>query len=104
MGSGFAIERETLPEVEGSGMPTSIHSLILVLNAETIICILMLVFVYNTVSHPSFAQLILSCHHQCCFNCGLFTVHRNARIASAVLAISILSVCHMPALCQNDCT
>ena len=38
----------------------------------------------------------------------IFTARHNARIASAVLAIAIpsvgLSVCHMPVLCQNDCT
>jgi len=38
----------------------------------------------------------------------LFTARRNARIASAVLATAIssvcLSVCHTPVLCQNDCT
>jgi len=46
----------------------------------------------------------------------LFTAHRNARIASAVLATAIPSVClsvrpsvrpsfrHTPVLCQNDGT
>jgi len=38
---------------------------------------------------------------------SIFTVCRNARIASAVLATAIpsicLSVCHTPVLCQNDC-
>ena len=38
----------------------------------------------------------------------LFTARRNARIASAVLAIAIPSVCpsvrHTPVLCQNDGT
>jgi len=29
---------------------------------------------------------------------------RNARIASAVLAAAIPSVCHTPVLCQNDGT
>jgi len=37
-----------------------------------------------------------------------FTARRNARIASAVLATAIPSVCpsvcHTPVLCQNDCT
>ena len=36
----------------------------------------------------------------------IFTARRNARIASAVLAMAIpsvrLSVCHTPVLCQND--
>jgi len=43
----------------------------------------------------------------------IFTARRNARVASAVLAMVISSVCpsvsvrpylHMPVLCQNDCT
>ena len=42
----------------------------------------------------------------------IFTVRRNARIASAVVATAIpslcpsvrLSVCHTPVLCQNDGT
>ena len=38
----------------------------------------------------------------------VFTAHHNARIASAVLATAILSVClsvhHTPVLCQNDGT
>jgi len=34
----------------------------------------------------------------------IFTARRNARIASAVLAIAIPSVRHMPVLCQNDAT
>ena len=41
----------------------------------------------------------------------VFIARRNARIASAVLAMAIpsihlsvcLSVCHTPVLCQNDC-
>ena len=36
----------------------------------------------------------------------IFTARRNARIASAVLAMANpsvrLSVCHTPVLCQND--
>ena len=28
----------------------------------------------------------------------------NATIACAVLAIAILSICHTPVLCQNNCT
>ena len=43
-----------------------------------------------------------------CFGRVIFTARRNARIASAVLAIAIPSVCpsvcHMPVLCQNDGT
>jgi len=42
------------------------------------------------------------------FYIRLFTARRNARIASAVLAIAIPSVCpsvyHTSVLCQNDCT
>jgi len=38
----------------------------------------------------------------------VITARRNARIASAVLATAIPSVCpsvcHTPVLCQNDCT
>ena len=40
--------------------------------------------------------------------CAWFTARRNARIARAVLAIAIPSVCpsvcHTPVLCQNDGT
>jgi len=39
------------------------------------------------------------------FNDSSFTTARcNARVASAVLAIAILSVRHTPVLCQNDWT
>jgi len=35
---------------------------------------------------------------------AIFTAHRNARIASAVLATAIPSVRHTPVLCQNGGT
>jgi len=34
----------------------------------------------------------------------IFTARCNARIASAVPATAIPSICHTPVLCQNDCT
>jgi len=60
---------------------------------------------WNTAGHYIFALWFLSSFF-------LFTARRNARIASAVLAIAIpsvrLSVCpsvrHTPVLCQNDGT
>jgi len=58
---------------------------------------------FKTVSNVMFA--VGNMCHICTF---IFTARRNARTASAVLAMALpsvcLSVCHRPILCQNDGT
>jgi len=63
-----------------------------------------------TLGDPYLPQTTLTCNFSLAY--PIFTARRNARIASAVLAIAIPSVCpyvcpsvcDTPVLCQNDGT